>query len=439
MTAARPRLLFIAFYFPPTRASGVFRARAIANHLAEAGWDVTVMTAPRAFFTQHIQSVDATLEATVHPDVRVERVHFPPGPFTRDVRSFPWTRAMFPKLDGKVREALRRRTFPDPYAAWIPRAVRAGWRLHRQQPFDLVMATGNPFSSFEIARLLGRMLGVPHVLDYRDAWTLDQFAEAPAFPPDHPAWDAERKLMRSASQIVFVNEPQLEWHAERYPEAAARMVVVENGYDEELLRSSLERPVTAPDGGLQYGYIGTITRHLPIDEFADGWRLAVSSGELTDAEAILYGYLGFFRHSAKGLEAGLPFEDDLGIRYGGSLPKEEVGPTFADLDVLLLITPSSRFITCQKVYEYMAFGKPIVSINEPGTDAREPLRDYPLSFAVEELTASAVAEQLVAAGEAARHPDPEVVAEARHVAERHSRTAHLRPLDRTLRELVAHG
>jgi hypothetical protein len=45
--ASRPRLCFIAFYFPPTRASGVFRSRAIANHFADAGWDVTVITPQR--------------------------------------------------------------------------------------------------------------------------------------------------------------------------------------------------------------------------------------------------------------------------------------------------------------------------------------------------------------------------------------------------------
>ena len=66
-TRRRPRVLYLAFYFPPTRGSGVFRARATANHLAEAGWDVTVHTAPREFFTDYIHSYDASLEATIHP------------------------------------------------------------------------------------------------------------------------------------------------------------------------------------------------------------------------------------------------------------------------------------------------------------------------------------------------------------------------------------
>ena len=61
----RPRVVYVAFYFPPTRASGVFRSRATANHLAAAGWDVTVITPQREFFTDYIHSFDPSLEATV--------------------------------------------------------------------------------------------------------------------------------------------------------------------------------------------------------------------------------------------------------------------------------------------------------------------------------------------------------------------------------------
>ena len=53
-TTAHPRVLYLCFFFPPSRASGVFRGRATANHLAQAGWDVTVLTAPREFFSYHL-------------------------------------------------------------------------------------------------------------------------------------------------------------------------------------------------------------------------------------------------------------------------------------------------------------------------------------------------------------------------------------------------
>ena len=72
--ASRPRLLYLAFYFPPTRASGVYRSRAMANHFAAAGWDVTVVTVPRIFFTDYLDSYDPSLESTPHPDIRMRQL-----------------------------------------------------------------------------------------------------------------------------------------------------------------------------------------------------------------------------------------------------------------------------------------------------------------------------------------------------------------------------
>src|SRR5258708_12163187 len=61
-TARRsPRILYLAFFFPPSRSSGVYRARATANALARSGWDVTVCTAPRRFFTEYIGSTNPSL------------------------------------------------------------------------------------------------------------------------------------------------------------------------------------------------------------------------------------------------------------------------------------------------------------------------------------------------------------------------------------------
>ena len=64
--------------------------------------------------------------------------------------------------------------------------------------------------------------------DYRDSWTLNLYEDAPAYPDGHPAWDWERRVLEGASRATFVNEPLREWHMHRYPQAADRMLVVEN-------------------------------------------------------------------------------------------------------------------------------------------------------------------------------------------------------------------
>ncbi|MBT9405145.1 hypothetical protein KBY50_26115, partial [Salmonella enterica subsp. enterica serovar Typhimurium] len=66
MTTKTPHLLYVAWGYPPSRGSGVYRAWATANAFARAGWKVTVLTVPREVFEMST-GVDLTLEAQVDP------------------------------------------------------------------------------------------------------------------------------------------------------------------------------------------------------------------------------------------------------------------------------------------------------------------------------------------------------------------------------------
>ena len=83
-----PRLLYIAFYFPPTRASGVHRSLATANLFAARGWDVTVLTINEEYFRDFVQSWDPSLSARVDPSVKVERVWYTGWRFEPSLRRY---------------------------------------------------------------------------------------------------------------------------------------------------------------------------------------------------------------------------------------------------------------------------------------------------------------------------------------------------------------
>jgi len=441
---ARPRsLLYVAFYFPPTRASGVYRALATANFFAAHGWDVTVITVGREFFFDVLRSYDESLESQVRDDVRVERVHFSPVHFSGavwgpEIRKYNWLQAHFPTRNTKFRKWLKRRVFPEQYWPWIPGVVRRGLALHRRQPFDAILATGNPHASFVAAWLLSRLIRRPYAIDYRDSWTVDIFEGIPAFPPSHPAWRWERRVISKAARIVFVNQALRVWHAERYPESADRMMVVQNGYDPGFLGDGLQCDPAPHDRPLRFGYLGTITRKVPLQQFIEAWRLAREEPELGGAEALLYGYLGFVSSNIPDLYNKLSTVDSIGVRYRGPVSKAEVIRVYEELDVLLLILAGSRHVTSGKVYEYIATGKPIVSIHQPDSAANEILKGYPLWFPVRDLEAESVRDALLDAARAVRSLTPDQVAQCRQHAKRFSRGAQLRPLEVALREVV-HG
>lgn len=430
----RPRLLYLAFYFPPTRASGVYRSRAVANHFAAAGWDVTVITVPTVFFTDYLDSYDPSLEATLHPDITIERVDFDKRHWERNIRQISWMRANVPALPMALDAFVHRRIFPERYATWGANAVVHALKLNSREKFDLVMATGNPFVSFASAWAIGKLLRIPYVVDYRDAWTFNQFSETISFPPHSPVWAWERRVLRGAAEAVFVNEGMRAWHARRYPSVARRMSVVLNGWEPELLG---EVPFRRPEPGapMRFGYVGTVTEPMPLETLFEAWDKARSTPELADAQLEIYGHLGFFPHTEAAIRARFP-DESTGVRYMGSVPKADLAKVYEHLDVLVFAVPGARYVTSGKVYEYMAAGKPIVSVHEPDIAAVDVLDGHPMWFGIDALEPASVADAMCRAGEKARTVTEADVAAARRHAAHFTRDAVLAPFERRMRRYV---
>jgi glycosyltransferase involved in cell wall biosynthesis len=432
----RPRVLYLSFYFPPSRASGVFRARATANHLAEAGWDVTVLTAPREFFQYHLNGAeDPELEKTVDPRIRVERPAMNAYHFEHDVRRFGVFRRTFPNIASKLYQASQKRVFGEHYLGWIPDLMRTAVARHLRRRFDLVLATGNPFVSFAAAHHLGRLFRVPYVVDFRDAWTFNQFTEQIRFPEGGRMMQWEEKVVRHAAEVVFVNDGMRRWYADRYPVAADRMQVVPNGWEPELLGRPAYQP-NDPDRPLRFSYLGTVTSYLPLEVLIGGWRLARNHPLLADAVLDIHGHLGFFPHDAAMIRPRLDAGADAGVVYRGPFAKTEAAQAYAETDALVFCVPGAKFVTSGKVFEYMATGKPIVSVHENGIAAADVLNGYPLWFSGTKLDEESVAESFISAAKAARDVDRPTFEAALKHADKYTREATLTPWEHRLRTLA---
>ncbi|TMQ89899.1 glycosyltransferase family 4 protein [Actinomadura soli] len=466
-------MLYLAFYFPPSRASGVYRPRATANLLVERGWDVTVFAAPMPFLRDAIGSFDERLLDSVDPRVTVVRPDLDLFVWQHNLRDYTRFRRTFPHLARSVYGWKQKHVFPENYASWAWASVRRALRMHARQRFDVVLATGNPFASFAAAWLFHRMTRTPYILDNRDAWTLDLFSEEPAFEKGHPAYSWERRVLKSASDVVFVNEALRSWHAERYPRAADRMMVVPNGWDADTLDATVEPPAKIHNGRDErrprFSYVGTLTGKQPIEAMVEGFGRAREHPDLAHASLDLHGYLGFFKGSDSTLikrlappssdeegDAGQNGQNGLsekneknekneraeqvlapGVRYRGPMSKTELHEVYRNSDVLVFLAGGARYVTSGKIFEYMAAGRPIVSVHAPGSAAEEFLRDYPLWFNPSGLDPEAIARSMVEAAKAAAGLDRRQIAEARDYAARFERTVSLEPLVRRLSELAA--
>ncbi|MGO1770206.1 MAG: glycosyltransferase [Microbacterium sp.] len=437
----RPHLLYVAWGFPPCRGSGVYRALATANAFADAGWDVTVLTAPRELFTE-LFGADLSLEARVHPAIRVLRVKQELAHIQTDLAGYSRARvASEPAwFSAFVRSSEAR--FPERvYGGWVTNLRAAAEQVHERYPVDLVLGTSNPHVDFVPGQHLARRSGVPYVLDYRDGWALDVTTGRRTSGERSRAWRTERELLLGAEEAWFVNAPIRDWYDETLPEVTDRTHVVANGYDGELGSAIDElRVESAPDDDapLTFGYLGTLYGSVPVRELLEGWRLArTRSEDVARARMVLRGHVG---HQGAPDERSLAmlaeFAGD-GVEHGGPVPRAEVTSVYAGFDVLALPLIPGRYVTSGKVFEYAATGLPVVSVHGPESAAASVLEGHPAWVLPDSLTADDVADALVRGAELARAATPGSIRATRGWARRYAREEQLAPRVAALGEFVA--
>ncbi|MDF9277374.1 glycosyltransferase [Arthrobacter sp. EH-1B-1] len=438
-TTGRPHLLYIAFAFPPSTASSVYRCVAVPNQFAAAGWDVTVLTIHGDIWSE-VSGRDDELLRSVHERIRIVRISDGGSeePGRGNLRRFSRLRVDAPFVWSRLLELRSRRHFPERFhGLWLPEAIMAAKEIHTSHTVDLTMASAAPYVGFEVARSLE---GVPYVLDYRDAWAFNTISGKESFTPKSRNGRLESSLLLGAEQIWFVNNRILEEYARRYPSARNMMRVVPNGFD---MQPGHSKPRVEPVEKPTFGYLGTIPHvNSPIEILFAGWRRAFGVFEDVSepaARAVIRGKLSSSgRVSTHVLES---FKDmrPHGLQYDGPISKRQVANFYQSLDALILLLAGGRYVTGGKTAEYLATGLPIVSVHELSNAATDLLKDYPLWFPAQSLTEDGIARALGAAAEYLKCPDHERASAAWEYGQQFLRSRMLEPVIAELAETVNSG
>ena len=300
-----------------------------------------------------------------------------------------------------------------------------GDEIHRSNPVDLTIGTANPNVDFIPGYVLSSEHGVPAVMDHRDAWSVDIYSGKRVLDPRSRGGVWERRLMDDAHQVWFVNKPIRDWHAEQYPHLDAKFHVVENGYDQEL---DFPAKDATPRTALVFGYIGTISGAVPMEELISGWVLARERSELVRNSRIdLYGYLNHLGVPGDNMVRAMASFAENNIQYLGPVGRGEIAETYAGFDALILTFGSGRYITGGKVYEYASTGLPIVSIHDPANETSKTLAEHPGWHGAANMTSEAIAEAFIRTAEFASTQTTGDREKARMNARRFSRDAQLAP------------
>jgi glycosyltransferase involved in cell wall biosynthesis len=332
------RVLLVTHDFPPHPSPGALRSGYLAQYLPEFGWDATVVTraAGDPPFPARIVPAGTTASTPLQ------------GP------TVPSARSKVRRALGRVRDML---IFPDYYASWIPRAVRAGMRASRERRFDAIFSTALPMSAHVAAWSISRITGVPWLADYRDAWSDNPYME---WGPVKRRLERalEQHIIKRASQVTTVSDAIA---AQLSSTHRRQVVAIPNGYDPALWRDASP----APPAGFNLVYAGNLY---------DGKRspqvLFQALRELSDAghpagNAVVH----FYSANNTGLlQMAQQYGVDSQIRIHGMVPHAEVLQHQRDAAVLLILLntdPKTEKETGSKYLEYLSARRPVLVCGPP--------------------------------------------------------------------------
>jgi hypothetical protein len=111
--------------------------------------------------------------------------------------------------------------------------------------------------------------------------------------------------------------------------------------------------------------------------------------------------------------------------------------TFSGLDVLVLLLPSSKYMTAGKGFDYMATGRPIVGVFHPRNQTTALMSGYDLYAGTEAVEPGAIAEALVRGAELARKMSSEDFERNRAVGLSHTWDAAMLPVSSEFEEIMS--
>ena len=342
-------VLMVAYHFPPLAgSSGIQRTLRFVQQLPGHGWNPIVLTAHERAY----ERTSNDLLADVPADVPVCRA------LALDAaRHLSWR--------GRYLGATAR---PDRWVSWKLDGVRQGLRLIRQHRPAILWSTYPIATAHLIGLELARRSGLPWIADFRDPMAQPGYPEDPATFASFTR--LERAIFEQAAACVFTTPGAAQEYRQRFPEQAAKVTVIENGFDEETFSQAQALQAAGPlrPQGTTWLHSGII---YPSER--DPGPLIAALGRLKRQGVLAaHGFALRFRAAvAEDLLRRLAAQHDVSehIEILPPVPYREALAEMLRADALVVMQASN----CNqqipaKLYEYLRSGRPIMGLTDPVGD-----------------------------------------------------------------------
>ncbi len=386
------KILMITYYFPPFGGVPVQRTLKFIKYLPEYEWNPVVLTVLDGY--DHFNPNDPSLLNKIPDGVEVIRtreigvisrfIKFLSGKVPASSKDVKRNNRFMDKVIMLRKLLYNSFWFPDEKNNWIPGAFFSGLRILSRGKISVIYVSGYPWSAFLVGALLSKLKGIPLILDFRDAWTLN-----PRGLRDNcfqRFW--ENKVLLQASKVVFATNLLRKSYIERYPWLDKRKVItITNGFDHDDFKR-FKGKEKKNNKRFLITFAGTFNDNVPpldIDQspyyFLKG--LAKLLKEKDIFKSIRVRFVGNFGDNNKKLIKSLGLENV--IELTGYVSHDKSIEYQVEADLLLLIICKcewSRLILTGKLFEYIGARKPILSL-VPDGEAKDLIVKEGLGIAVD--------------------------------------------------------
>jgi len=336
------KVLMIAYQYPPLGGGGVFRTLKFTKYLPQFGFQPYVLTVKNPMYV----TKDRTLLREIPPIVKVFRTF-----------SFEHRVLRAPRL---LNIDLKWFYTPDVNIGWLPFAVHTGVKIIKKENIDAIFATSPIWTSLLVGFLLKKTTKKPLVIDFRDPWTDNPFAEYPTKLHENIEKKMEETILTQANYVIVASDSTKNSLIKRYPFIKSKIEVITNGFDPDDFK---DLKIQEQTNKFRITHTGSIYGLLTARPFL----LALK--KLTEEKADLRKklesiFVGNYGKETPLLVKKFKLEDVVKlVRY---VPHKECLELMLNSQALLLLItvedPRGEGILTGKLFEYLASQRPILAI-----------------------------------------------------------------------------
>ena len=321
------KLLVISYFSPPYGEVGAIRITKFIKYLLRFGWEITVITVKDKYYKSF--NYEWLKEVEGAKIIRLNRL---------------------PQLTSKIQEEG---------FYWLPILGKFLNSFLKNEKFKISFWTGNPFYHFLLAPIMKKRFGLKYVLDFRDPWFLSPYRRIKStFSKISRIYEkiVENIAIKHAEYVINVTDYVTNMYKEYYSNyPSEKFLTIYNGFDPEDLNLLGE--------GIRFAkfnivYTGKFTHYRDPIPFLKAFKKFINLRNLKKGDCLFVHVGPIFEEL---FDYANKIEISSYIKTVGFQPYREALRYVLGADICLLIGGHHPFEPTTKIFEYMAFNKPIIA------------------------------------------------------------------------------